>query len=304
MTPAQYAQLSNPQADKLIDIRERSPAKAFPFTAFDEITTEALAKRWIFKGIMARGETSAWIAPPGGMKSALLAAASVCAASGTDWLGKRNKGAVGVAYFALERSDLVLRRLQAHRARCGLNRLPIAVVSSTVNLMTPKTVATVVATIREAEIFFDFPIGLVIFDTFAKLISAGGGDEDKARDQGAVFANIQRVKERADVHVALVGHTGKDESRGARGSNAILADADVMVTISGDHIRTATITKANELPEGPLFSFRSELHEFGTDADGDPIAVNIVSDDECEAPQRQGKAPDACQKPLKSHSGP
>jgi hypothetical protein len=28
--------------------------------------------------------------------------------------------------------------------------------------------------------------------------------------------------------------------------------------------------KANELPEGSLFSFKSELHEFGTDEDGGP----------------------------------
>src|SRR5439155_26201386 len=70
---------------------------------------------------------------------------------------------------------------------------------------------------------------------------------------------------------------GKDESRGARGSNAILGDADVMVKIAGEQIRTATILKGNELPEGPLFSFKSELHEFGLDEDGDPITVNIVS---------------------------
>jgi hypothetical protein len=122
----------------------------------------------------------------------------------------------------------------------------------------------------------------LIFDTFAKLVAAGGGDEDKAKDQGKVFANIQRIKERMGrpgpgPHVALVGHTGKDETRGSRGSNAILGDADVMVTISGDEIKTATVTKANDMPEGPLFSFKSETHDFGTDEDGDPITVNIVS---------------------------
>ena len=59
--------------------------------------------------------------------------------------------------------------------------------------------------------------GLVIFDTFAKLIAAGGGDEDKAKDQGRVFSNIERIKSELELainsrpHVALVGHTGKDE---------------------------------------------------------------------------------------------
>jgi hypothetical protein len=32
----------------------------------------------------------------------------------------------------------------------------------------------------------------------------------------------------------LIGHTGKDETMGSRGSNAILGDVDVMVTITAN----------------------------------------------------------------------
>jgi hypothetical protein len=149
--------------------------------------------------------------------------------------------------------------------------------------MRTETVAKVVATIREVEADYGRRVGLVIFDTFAKLIAAGGGDENLAKDQGTVFANVQRVKDETDVHVALVGHTGKDVQKGARGSNAILGDVDVMVEISGDDVRTATVTKGNDMPEGPLFSFRSDIHEFGTDEDGDPITVNVVSEEEVSA---------------------
>jgi hypothetical protein len=103
--------------------------------------------------------------------------------------------------------------------------------------------------------------------------------KNSAKDQGLVFANRQRVKSATDTHAALVGHTGKDETKGSRGSNAILGDVDVMVTISGDTIRTATVTKANDSPEGPLFSFKSDIHHFGTDEPGDPITVNVASDE-------------------------
>jgi hypothetical protein len=135
----------------------------------------------------------------------------------------------------------------------------------------------------DAKTILGVDIGLVIIDTFAKLIASAGGDENSAKDQGAVFANVQRTKNATGVHVALIGHTGKDESRGARGSNAILGDVDVMVTISGDDIKTATVTKANDAPEGQLFSFKSETHDFGADEDGDPITVNIVSGEEVSA---------------------
>jgi AAA domain len=298
MSPEQFRDMSNRDLDSLVtklDRRAKGGPGSFPFQLFGEFSTAANGKDWLIKGVMARGETSAWIAPPGGMKSALMGQAAICVAGGLDWHGKRNKGAAGVVYFALERADLVQRRLQAHQERMNLPSLPIAVVASTIDLMTTATVPMVVATIRAAEAEFGCPAGLLIFDTFAKLIAAGGGDEDKARDQGRVFSNIQRVKEQVHAHVAIVGHTGKDESRGARGSNAILGDADIMVTISGDLTRTATVTKANDMPEGPLFSFKSEMHEFGHDEDGDPITVNIVSDEivltQSATPRKQKLSP-------------
>ena len=278
MTPSQLAQLDDRQLDRLTERHDQRAYKGFAFQRFEEMRG-TIAKRHLIKGVFARGETSAWIAPPGGMKSALMASAAIAVASGTDWFGKRNKERCAVVYFALERGDLVRRRIEAHTQRQDLHGLPIALVTATINLMKRETVPKVVATIREVEAEYGISVGLLVFDTFAKLISAGGGDEDKARDQGLVFANVQRVKNEADVHVALIGHTGKDETRGSRGSNAILGDADIMVTISGDLIRTATVTKANDAPEGPLFSFKSEVHEFGHDEDGDPITVNIVSDE-------------------------
>lgn len=274
--------MDNAALDRLAVASDRRAQYAgFPYQRFDEIRND-VAKRHIIKGIFARGETSAWIAPPGGMKSALMASAAIAVASGADWFGKRNKERCAVVYFALERADLVKRRIEAHTIRKKLHGLPIVLVSETINLMKPQTVPRVVATLKAVEEDYGLPVGLVIFDTFAKLIAAGGGDEDKAKDQGAVFANVQRVKNQTDVHVALVGHTGKDETRGSRGSNAILGDVDLMVTITGDSIRTATVTKANDSPEGPLFSFKSEVHDFGTDEDGDPISVNIASDEEID----------------------
>lgn len=265
------------EGDRIALRQDRRDRIAFDFKLFSELDARAVAKEHIIKGIFARGETSAWIASPGGMKSALLTSAAVSVAGGVDWFGYRNKaGPMGVAYFALERADLVARRLQAHRERDHLDGLPIAIVPATINLMGDNTVPKVLATIRKIEDALGLPVGLTIWDTFAKLISAGGGDENTARDQGRVFTNLQRIKNATNAHVAIVGHTGKDESRGARGSNAILGDADMMATISGDNIRTANVIKANDGPEGPLFSFKSEVHDFGPDEDGDPQTVNIV----------------------------
>ncbi len=290
--------------NKILDMRALqldrwSSTAGYRFKTLAELSADPIAKRWIIKNIFARGETSAWIAPPGAMKSALMAQAALHIACGMDWHGYRNKSpAAGVVYFALERVDLVARRIRAHAKRMEsedgerfcFDQIPLVVSDATIDLTRPDAFRKFIATIRDANAYFETcglgKTELVIIDTFAKLIAAGGGDENSAKDQGTVFANIQRIKLCEDVHVALVGHTGKDETRGARGSNAILGDVDVMVTIeTAGEIKTAKIIKANDAPEGPLFSFKSEIHDFGKDEDGDPITVNIVSSEAVDARQ-------------------
>jgi hypothetical protein len=111
----------------------------------------------------------------------------------------------------------------------------------------------------------------------AKGIAAGGGDESSAKDQNIALTNLRRVLDKANVHIATIGHTGKDESRGERGSNAKLADVDLQVQIKGDTIRSANVKKANDQPEGLLTTFRLEPFDFGPDEDGDPFRTFILS---------------------------
>src|SRR5674476_704730 len=89
-------------------------SRCYKFKTVAEMFATSVNKNWLIKGVLARGESSAWIAAPGKMKSALMAEASICVAAGLDWHGFRNKGACGVVYFAIEREDLVRRRMLAH----------------------------------------------------------------------------------------------------------------------------------------------------------------------------------------------
>jgi hypothetical protein len=275
-------QMTDAELDQLAVTTDRQRPLKFKYRLLRDLSLDPQAKPSIIKDIIVRGETSYWVAPPGGLKSALLCELAFSVATRTDWHGYRAKQSGAVIYFALERADLTRRRLTAHLARYSedVERPPVAIVSAMIDLMNPATVKDVVALIRSVEQDTGEPVVLVIFDTFAKLMAAGGGDENLARDHGKVFANLQRLKNEIGCHVALIGHTGKDESRGSRGSNASKGDVDVEVMISGDIIKTATVIKANDAPEGALFSFKSETHEFGMDEDGDPITVNIVSAEE------------------------
>jgi hypothetical protein len=243
---------------------------------------EAKPKPWLIKNVIARGECSSWIAPPGKGKSALLTDIFVHGAHGTDWRSYRTKAKFGGIYFALERADLVKRRMTAHRLRDNLPAdLPIAIVGQVIDLMNRKCVDGIVDAIKRAEDRFGCEVGIICFDTWAKAIAAGGGDESGAKDQNTALANLRRVLDQAPhIHIATIGHTGKDESRGERGSNAKLADVDLQVQLTGDTTRSAITKKANDQPEGLITSFRLEPYEFSVDEDGDQFRTFIVSGDD------------------------
>jgi hypothetical protein len=241
--------------------------------------------------VIARGEISSVIGPPGGGKSSFATDIVVHATnrSSTKWRGYFHKITGTAVYFALERADLTKRRLMAHKLRDKLPKLPIAVAGRVINLMDKGCINDIVDAIKRAEDHCGVEAVLAVFDTYSKGIAAGGGDENKARDQNIALTNLRSVIDKINVHILTVGHTGKEPARGERGSNAKLADIDVEITVTSGPIKTATVTKANDQPEGVLTSFKLEPYEFGPDEDEEPVRTFIVSPEEIAALKpRQG----------------
>jgi hypothetical protein len=264
---------------------------ALPLRFFSQMDA-VKPKSWLIKQVLAKGEISSWIGAPGSAKSALLTDLAVHVAGGEDWRGYRSKGSFGVVYFALERASLVQRRLTAYRSRDQLPlSTPLAVADRIIDLLNPQCINTILATLAAAEDGFGMGVGLIIIDTFNKGIAAAGGDEDKARDQNRIAGNMRRILERRDLHIAGVGHTGKDATRGERGSNARLGDVDLRVIITGETIKTATIDKANDQTEGEMTSFGMEAVELGRDEDDEPITTGILSPIRQKAEKAAAKAP-------------
>jgi hypothetical protein len=264
-------------------------SRALPFVEFDALEVE-VQKSWLLKNVIAKAETSSWIGGPGKGKSALLTDVAIHVAAERDWRGHKAKGKFGVVYLAFERGDLVKRRLEVYKRKHGFKGLPIVVVTTPVNLMEPAAVAVLTDTIAAVKARYEVDVGLLIIDTFAKAIAYGNGEENSARDQNRVRGHLRDVQRGTRVHIALVGHTGKDETKGERGSNAGLGDVDVEVRIAGDLVKSATVTKANDQPEGPLMSFTLEAFELGRDDDGEPITIAVVSDEVPDIGQMPDKA--------------
>jgi len=118
-------------------------------------------------------------------------------------------------------------------------------------------------------------ISLVVVDTLARVMS--GGDENTTVDMSQFVGHCDDLRVATKSHVMVVHHSGKDTSKGARGSSALRAATDTEIEIeAGDGFSTARVEKQRELEMGGEFCFRLGVVELGVNRRGKPVTSCVV----------------------------
>lgn len=136
------------------------------------------------------------------------------------------------------------------------------------------------------------PPSLIIIDTLAR--SMGNGDENTAKDMGAFVRSVDFLREKTGAHVMVIHHSGKDTTKGARGSGSLraAADTEIELTRDGDTILAET-KKQRDMPTGSIFAYKLKGVFLGHDEDGDAITTAVVQEVEApakRAPRLKGQA--------------
>lgn len=187
-------------------------------------------------------------------------------ALGWDWQGRKTK-AGKVVYIAAEGGLGIRERLEAFRRHHNMmGYADIFIIPSNVCLCGQESdLEAFLKTIADID-----DIKLIVIDTLARAM--GGGDENTAKDMGAFIQNCDFIREQTKAHVMIIHHSGKDETRGARGSNALKGAIDTEVYVSQDNgIISSQVTKQRDGMTGKIFSFVLQSYEVGQDEDGDFI---------------------------------
>jgi hypothetical protein len=187
-----------------------------------------------------------------------------------------------VVYVAGEGGGGITNRLKAIEQHHDIvpGETPLYIVHEAVDLTGDTGVRNILTAMREIERGFDPEnaptIALIVIDTLARCF--GSGDENSAADMGRLVANLDRLRAETGAHVAVVHHTGKDVSRGGRGSSALLGAIDTAIEVSrdGTGIITAEVNKQRDGDALESLAFRLKRIEIGKDEDGDPITSCIV----------------------------
>lgn len=205
------------------------------------------------------------------------------------WCGRRVRGGA-VLYGAFEGARGLQKRLIAARAKRGDvgKRLAFAELTVPLNKQGGMIGADMVLTLAERLAKeSDCPVKLIVIDTLSA--AAAGDDENAASDMSAFVTKLKSIAARTGASVACIHHTGKEASRGMRGSAALLGNADFVLEIGENN--SVSIAKSREGKTGVLSNFALEQVELGTDEDGDVATSCVVRFTQASAEAKRRKAP-------------
>jgi hypothetical protein len=264
------------------DRRQKIKAALRPFHAI----RANLAARYVVKRWLDAGTFSVVYGEPNVGKTFFALDIAFHVAAGWDWHGSRVRGGP-VVYLAAEGGRGVELRIEAFRrdrpdmARQIETEGTFHLLPITVDLCAPGDAEALVDALREIR------PSLIVIDTLAR--SMGAGDENTAKDMGALVKNADFLRAETGAHVLVIHHSGKDTTKGARGSGALKGaiDHEIELTREGKVI-TAENKKERDGPSGLCFSYTLRPVTLGIDEDGDEVTSCVVA--RCdEVPKRAPK---------------
>ena len=238
--------------------------------------------QWILNGYLQEETISCLYAPSFSGKSYLALDMALSVAQGTDWHGHDTKP-LQVVYIAAEgargmslRANAWLSARQRSDSPLGFSfyRQPLDFFD----------VSQVNHFIRLCE---GVDAGLIIIDTLARCF--GGRDENSTQDMNAFINSVDRVKRILGAHVMIVHHTGKDVTRGARGSSAFKAAIDTEIEVKKEDNNPLMEIIVRKQKDGDLQG--RKLLEFKDQDCHHPVTGEVLSSAILRPYETPGRAP-------------
>jgi RecA-family ATPase len=180
---------------------------------------ELPGNQWLIEGCIPKDGLAVLYGEPEAGKTLLGLDWALCSATGTPWQGHAVTPGRDF-YVYTESTQRLSVRVDAWLAEHGehlrelanANFLPLL---RPVNMLDKREVRHLIQVLRE------FQPDFIVIDTLVRCF--GGGNENSTQDMSQFVDGCEALREAFPGSTALiVHHTGKNEARGARGSNALL----------------------------------------------------------------------------------
>ncbi|HKM07331.1 MAG TPA: AAA family ATPase, partial [Sphaerochaeta sp.] len=230
---------------------------------------KTLSLSWVIKDVIPESSGLTMIyGSPGTYKSFVAVDLALSIANGIDWHGKRTKQR-SVLYIAAEGQFGILKRFEVWRKYHQIEELQnIAILPMAAKLDNIGDLTDLMNLVRNID---PMP-GFIFFDTLARSMD---GEENAKVDMGLVINAIDSLRHEFGIQAVVIHHSGKDVTRGARGSNSLEGATDTQFKMEkGKENYTAIMTcerqKDDEATE-PIGFTMVKVDTGFTNIDGDVV---------------------------------
>ena len=201
------------------------------FHPLTETEQDALADpTWLLPNLIPDEAIVLMYGPSGEYKSFLALDMALHLAANTEGYGRTVDGSTvtPVVYIAAEGARAIVRkRRPAWRIAHGIDKaLPFYAIDAMPLVARGDEVIELIQAIKARSI----APRLVIVDTLARALA--GLNENDAKDAGILVEAVECIKRAFGCSVLVLHHTGKEEAKGARGSSALFAGFDTVLSVS------------------------------------------------------------------------
>jgi hypothetical protein len=240
---------------------------------------EERATSWLIKGVLPAALGAPVLAvmygASGSGKSFKATDMAIAIARGIPWRGHRvTQGCV--VYVCAEGAGGYRKRLKAYAKHhnIALEDIDVFVIAAAPNLLEANDVSALIRAIHPLG-----PVVLVVIDTLAQ--ATAGGNENSGEDMGKAIGHCRTISEVLNCTVLLVHHSGKDDTKGARGHSSLKAAADTeFEVVRTEERRAMRLSKQKDGEDSLDMGFGLKIIDLGEDPDGDPITSCVVEHNE------------------------
>lgn len=274
---AKLAQAANDGDEQDDDTPRKKPRR----TSLNIIMADALPDEYeppdeLIEGLLTTGAGSILYGDSNAGKTFFAIDLGCAVARGEPWHDRRTQQGT-VIYLASESPRSVYSRLQAYKHYHQCDVPNFAIVPEPINLwVNDEDTDLLIEEINALVESTGNKAALIIGDTLARM--SAGANENSGEDMGSVIARFDRIRHETGAHFMMIHHSGKDQSRGARGHSSLRAavDTEIEVQDSKDG-KFAQVTKQRDLDgKGKRIGFRLHPIQIGANRWNSPATMCVV----------------------------
>ncbi|WP_419239610.1 helicase RepA family protein [Photobacterium leiognathi] len=228
-------------------------------------------QKWLVKNFITKYSFGVIYGKSGSRKSFIAIDLSCAIATGSYWQNQRTH-AGGVIYVAAEGQIGMSRRVKAWEKANNKKVEHLYILGQSIIMSEKSSRNDLINSIRQIECNDKIKIELVVLDTLARNFD---GDENSSEAMGRFIQGCDLVKEATNVSILCVHHSGKDASKGGRGSSSLIGACDFEYRVTHDEktgLTTLSNTKQKEAESAPDLVFDFQSIDLGIICeDGKPI---------------------------------